>query len=117
MGDFKNYIKHVAQPMRPYMPGEDLEAQGISVWDGDVPEEGGMIAVNPKNEDDKWYVAKAFFEENYVADFLGDDASDSLGVCDSGDCNRDAVIELSDVRTLCQKHYERWLGEEGKDER
>lgn len=50
--------------MRPYIPGEDLT--GISVWEGDVPEPGGMIAVNPKDPNDKWYVAKKYFEENYI---------------------------------------------------
>jgi len=60
----KNFIKKTLQPMRPYVLGEDLT--GISVWDGDTPEEGGMIAVNPKNPEDTWYVAKKFFEENYM---------------------------------------------------
>lgn len=60
----KNYRKKNVQPMRPYVPGEDLT--GISVSAEDSPEDGGMIAVNPSNEADKWYVAKAFFEENYV---------------------------------------------------
>lgn len=49
--------------MRPYVPGEDLT--GISVDKEDMPEEGGMIAVNPANQEDKWYVGKAFFEANY----------------------------------------------------
>ena len=50
--------------MRPYIPGEDLT--GISVSPEDTPEAGGMIAINPKNPNDKWYVAKDFFQENYV---------------------------------------------------
>ena len=49
MSEFKDYIKTVRQPMRPYIAGEDLQAQGVSVWAGDIPEVGGMIAVNPKN--------------------------------------------------------------------
>lgn len=61
---WKDYIKIAKQPMRPYIPGEDLT--GISVWEGDTPEEGGMIAVNPKDPTDMWYVAKQFFEENYI---------------------------------------------------
>jgi len=64
MSEFKNYIKKTLQPMRPYIPGEDLT--GISVWNGDVPKEGGMIAQNPKDPKDTWYVAKKFFEENYI---------------------------------------------------
>lgn len=63
MSEFKNYRKKNVQPMRPYVPGEDMT--GISVNKEDTPEEGGMIAVNPNNPEDKWYVGKAFFEENY----------------------------------------------------
>lgn len=48
--------------MRPYEPGEDLS--GISVSAEDTPEEGGMIARNPKNHADQWYVAKKYFEDN-----------------------------------------------------
>lgn len=61
---YKNYRKKNVQPMRPYVLGEDLS--GVSVSAEDTPEEGGMIAYNPDNPADKWYVAKAFFEANYV---------------------------------------------------
>ncbi|MFZ4699290.1 MAG: hypothetical protein ACOYMG_04510 [Candidatus Methylumidiphilus sp.] len=63
MSEFKNYLKKSAQPMRPYIPGEDLS--GISVNKEDTPEAGGMIAMNPNNPSDQWYVSKAYFEENY----------------------------------------------------
>lgn len=63
MNPWKFYQKKALQPMRPYIPGEDLS--GISVSPEDTPEEGGMIACNPKNMKDQWYVAKTFFEENY----------------------------------------------------
>ena len=59
----KNYRKKNVQPMRPYVPGEDMT--GISVNKEDTPELGGMIAVNPKNPEDRWYVAKQFFADNY----------------------------------------------------
>ena len=65
MSEFRNYRKKNVQPMRHYIPGEDLT--GISVNPEDTPEEGGMIAFNPNNPDDQWYVAKKFFEENYEA--------------------------------------------------
>ena len=64
MSEFKNYMKKSLQPMRPYIPGEDLAR--ISVWAGDIPEEGGMIAQNPNDPKDVWYVGKKFFEKNYV---------------------------------------------------
>lgn len=59
----KNYRKKGVQPMRPYVPGEDLT--GVSVSEEDTPELGGMIAIG-KDNGAKWYVSKSFFEENYV---------------------------------------------------
>lgn len=64
MSEMKNYRKKNVQPMRPYVEGEDLT--GVSVSAEDTPEVGGMIAVNPANPSDKWYVAKQFFADNYV---------------------------------------------------
>jgi len=69
MSEYKDYIKPAVQPMRPYVPGEDLS--GVSVSDQDVPELGGMIARNPDNHNDKWYVAKAFFDNSYVPSRAG----------------------------------------------
>lgn len=63
MSDFKLYRKKNLQAMRPYIPGECLE--GIGVNKEDTPELGGMIAVNADNIEDRWYVAKRFFEDNY----------------------------------------------------
>ena len=60
----RNYRKKNLQPMRPYVPGEDLT--GTSVSFEDTPEEGGMIAVNANDPKDRWYVAKKFFLDNYV---------------------------------------------------
>ena len=60
----KMYRKILLQPMRQYVVGEDLT--GISVNDVDILEIGGMIAVNPLNIKDQWYIGKKFFEENYV---------------------------------------------------
>lgn len=61
---WKNYRKKALQPMRPYIPGEDLT--GISVNKEDTPELGGMIARNPANYEDQWYVAKDFFNAVYT---------------------------------------------------
>lgn len=50
--------------MRPYRTDEDLT--GISVSTGDYPvTDGGMIARNPKNIDDQWYVARQYFDDNF----------------------------------------------------
>ena len=56
--------------MRPYIVGEAME--GISLSDEDTLEDGGMIAQNPDNPKDQWYVAKQFFEDNYVEVTQGD---------------------------------------------
>lgn len=63
MNEFKPYRKKVVQPIRPYVPGEDLT--GVSISPQDTPEAGGMIAINPDNPQDQWYISKEFFESNY----------------------------------------------------
>lgn len=65
VNDFKPYTKISTQYMRPYEIGEDLE--GVSVASDDIPEIGGMIAIDINNPIDTWYVSKKFFETNYVA--------------------------------------------------
>ena len=62
MSEFKRYTRKGFSEMRPYIPGEDLG--NVSVVDVDTPEEGGMVARNPKNHEDQWYVAKQYFEDN-----------------------------------------------------
>ena len=59
---WKQYRRTGLSEMRPYVVSEDLA--GVSVSDEDTPKEGDMIARNPKNHDDKWLVAKEYFEEN-----------------------------------------------------
>ena len=60
------YRKKGSTPMRPYMPGENLI--GVSVSDENMPpKEGGMIAYDPTNPVDQWYISKAYFEEHYEA--------------------------------------------------
>ena len=59
----KLYRKKNTQPMTPYVPG--MSMSGISVSEEDTPEKGGMIATNPENRYDQWYVGKKFFEANY----------------------------------------------------
>lgn len=64
--EWKKYRKIAVQEMRPYVPGE--ESPGISVNKEDFPEVGGMIARNPDNYEDQWYVSREFFEKSYVLD-------------------------------------------------
>ena len=62
MSEFKKYVRKGYSEMRPYVPDEDLS--NVSVADVDTPELGGMIARNPKNHKDQWYVAKQYFKDN-----------------------------------------------------
>jgi len=61
--EFKQYRRTGLSEMRPYILGEDLSS--VSVSDEDDPEiDMGMIARNPKNHADQWYVARNYFEDN-----------------------------------------------------
>ena len=59
---WKSYRRTGVTEMRLYIPGESLE--GISVNDQDTPQEGGMIARNPDNPADQWYVNAEYFQQN-----------------------------------------------------
>ncbi len=64
MEKWKQYKRKGLSEMRPYIEGEDLK--GVSVSKEDNPEtDMGMIARNPKNHEDKWYVARKYFEDNF----------------------------------------------------
>lgn len=59
---WNKYRRKGLSEMRSYIVGEDLT--GISVNSQDTPQDGGMIARNPDNHRDQWYVAKEYFEKN-----------------------------------------------------
>lgn len=63
MSEWKQYKRKGLSEMRPYVLGEDLTGISVSPED-DPPNDRGMIARNPKNHADKWYVARKYFEEN-----------------------------------------------------
>lgn len=49
--------------MRPYILNEDMT--NISVSKEDSPEtDMGMVARNPINHEDQWYVARQYFDDN-----------------------------------------------------
>jgi len=61
------YRKKALQPMIPW--GPDLNMTDVSVSPADKangsPQDGDMIAHNPKNLTDEWLVSKSFMAENY----------------------------------------------------
>jgi len=68
MSEFKQFRRKAIAEMRPYVPGEDLPSS-VSISEADrlcgSPRLGDMIARNPKNHDDMWLVAEAYFGDNF----------------------------------------------------
>lgn len=63
MSKFKQYRRKGFSEMRPYEKGEDLTKISVALVDN--PEtDMGMVARNPQNHDDQWYVARKYFEDN-----------------------------------------------------
>lgn len=66
---WKQYRRTQIAEMRPYVGGEDLDIESVSISKPDKengsPKEGDMIARNPKNHDDKWLVAAQYFADNF----------------------------------------------------
>lgn len=63
---WKKYRRTGLSEMRPYVKGEIFKSdQPISISPVDDPEtDMGMVARNPKNHNDQWYVARKYFEDN-----------------------------------------------------
>lgn len=57
------YRKKNCTEMRPYIAREDLS--GVSVSEDMTPQPGGMIARDPANHADQWYIYEEFFLLNY----------------------------------------------------
>lgn len=68
MSEFKQYRRKQIAELRPYTVGEPLDDDvSISAADQQAgsPKHGDMIARNPKNHDDQWLVAAAYFADNF----------------------------------------------------
>jgi len=61
---FRRYRRVNVAEMRPYISGEDLTDISVSIED-DPPKDMGMIARNPENYNDQWYVARKYFNDNF----------------------------------------------------
>lgn len=82
MSEFKKYRRTNIAEMRSATQEDFSNPNSISVSEADTDEvadlfEGkvekvGMIARNPKNYSDQWYVAKKYFEDNFeiIPDYL-----------------------------------------------
>ena len=69
MSTFKQYRRKQIAELAAWHDGFDMT--GVSVSDEDKragsPKAGDMIARNPKNHDDRWLVAAAYFADNFEA--------------------------------------------------
>lgn len=67
MSNFIRYRRSQIAELRPYEPGEPMDRISVSVPDREAgsPKPGDMIARNPKNHDDQWLVAAAYFADNF----------------------------------------------------
>jgi hypothetical protein len=68
MSQFKLYRRRQIAELRSYDPGEPLPGVSVSEEDRKAgsPKPGDMIARNPKNHDDQWLVAAAYFADNFA---------------------------------------------------
>jgi hypothetical protein len=68
MSEFKKYRRKQIAELRPWKTGEDMSRISVTAADRESgsPKEGDMIARNPKNHDDQWLVAQAYFEANFA---------------------------------------------------
>lgn len=81
MSNWKQYRRTNIAEMRPVTDDEvifhetfayldDADGNQISISEADIkngsPRVGDMIARNPNNHEDKWLVAKEYFEENFA---------------------------------------------------
>jgi hypothetical protein len=86
MNSFKQYKRKGLSEMRQYIKGEDCSE--ISITDTDDPDSDlGMVARNPQNHKDQWYVARKYFEDNLE---LASDSEQSDRECVSNDLRKSA---------------------------
>ena len=64
---FKTYVRTNRAEMADWEKGMNLDKVSISEPDraNGSPKEGDKIARNPENHDDKWLVAKDYFNSNF----------------------------------------------------
>lgn len=67
MNEWKQYKRKGSIEARPYVPGEDLDGISVSNFDNymNCLKLGGMIARNPSNPDDQWFINETYFKDHY----------------------------------------------------
>lgn len=67
MAEFTQYRRKQIAELTPWTPDFDMGRVSISAPDKEAgsPKAGDMIARNPKNYDDQWLVAAAYFADNF----------------------------------------------------
>jgi hypothetical protein len=67
MTEFKQYRRSQIAEMADWEPGFDMTRVSLTEADREAgsPKVGDKIARNPKNHDDRWLVAAAYFAENF----------------------------------------------------
>lgn len=108
MENYKVYNRKGSSEMTPYQIGMDLTNVSISQADlnNGSPKLGDMIARNPYDYEDRWLVAKKYFEENYENNIpkynfyfpIGDWSNDGHGKCDNYPVESNKPVEV--VREL-----------------
>lgn len=67
MSEFRQYRRKQIAELRPWRAGDAMDRISVSAPDKEAgsPKQGDMIARNPKNHDDQWLVAAAYFADNF----------------------------------------------------
>ena len=67
MPEYKQYRRTQIAEMTDWTPDFDMTNVSVTAVDRNAgsPKEGDKIARNPADHDDKWLVAKAYFEANF----------------------------------------------------
>lgn len=67
MPEYRRYRRTQVAEMAAWAPGFDMTGVSVSEADRNAgsPQWGDYIARNPANHEDRWLVAKAYFEANF----------------------------------------------------
>jgi hypothetical protein len=93
---FKKYRRTNTAEMRLYEPGENLD--GVSVSATDTPVAGGMIARNPADHTDQWYVAPEYYANNFAEDEVAETPITGYRVLNEGE-----IAAMNEIKEYGEK--------------